>query len=274
MRKGILAGLLLSFLLLAACGTAPQRSGSVLKVGASQEPHAQILRDVAAPELKKEGIDLQVVVFQDYVQPNTKLYEGELDANYFQHIPFLQRTNKEKGYDLVPICGVHIEPIGAYVPKGKPYTRASDLPDGAIIALTNDPTNQGRALLLLQREGLIQLKEGAGTEATVTDIALNPKHLEFLPMDAPLLPRALEDPKVDLAFINTNFALQAGLNPLKDTIFMEDSSSPYVNVVAVREKNKGDERVQALCRVLLSPAVKQYIEEKYKGAVVPAQVQY
>ena len=246
----------------------------VIKVGATQEPHAQILNDVVKPKLKEQGIDLEVIVFQDYVQPNTQLFEKQLDANYFQHIPFLEQTNREKGYNLIAIGGVHIEPLGAYVAKGKTYQSASDLPDKATIAVTNDPTNVGRMLLLLEREGLIKLKEGKGSEATLQDIVDNPKHLQFLQMDAPLLPRALEDPKVDLALINTNFALQAGLNPVKDAIFMEDKQSPYVNVLTVRPDNKDDPRIQALLDVLLSNDVKTYIEEKYNGAIVPAQIRY
>jgi len=246
----------------------------VIKIGATQEPHAQILNDVVKPKLKEQGIDLEVIVFQDYVQPNTQLFEKQLDANYFQHIPFLEQTNREKGYNLIAIGGVHIEPLGAYVAKGKTYQSASDLPDKATIAITNDPTNVGRMLLLLEREGLIKLKEGKGSEATLQDIVDNPKHLQFLQMDAPLLPRALEDPKVDLALINTNFALQAGLNPVKDAIFMEDKQSPYVNVLTVRPDNKDDPRIQALLDVLLSNDVKTYIEDKYNGAVVPAQIRY
>ncbi|PTQ54655.1 MAG: Methionine ABC transporter substrate-binding protein [Hydrogenibacillus schlegelii] len=289
-KGGAIFLVLAALLILGACGTktAPgegtgpaggesktdSAKPETLTVGASQEPHAQILNDVVKPKLKDEGIDLKVVVFQDYVQPNVKLAEKELDANYFQHIPFLEKTNQEKGYDLIPVCGVHIEPLGAYVAKGKNYKSAADLPDGATIAITNDPTNQGRMLLLLEREGLIKLAEGKGASATTTDIVENPKHLKFLPMDAPLLPRALEDPKVDLALINTNFALQAGLNPTNDAIFMEDKTSPYVNVVAVRPESKEDPRIQKLCDVLLSDDVKQYIEEKYQGAVVPAQVRY
>ncbi|PTQ57232.1 MAG: Methionine ABC transporter substrate-binding protein [Candidatus Carbobacillus altaicus] len=246
----------------------------VIKVGATQEPHAQILNGVVKPKLKEQGIDLEVIVFQDYVQPNTQLYEKQLDANYFQHIPFLEQTNREKGYNLIAIGGVHIEPLGAYVAKGKSYQNARDIPDGATIAVTNDPTNVGRMLLLLEREGLIKLKEGKGSEATVQDIVENPKKLNFLQMDAPLLARALEDPQVDLALINTNFALQAGLNPVKDAIFMEDKESPYVNVLAVRPDNKDDPRIQALLDVLLSEDVKTYIEETYNGAVVPAQIRY
>lgn len=274
----------LMFLVLSACGasdTAPSTKDTgkspatgTIKVGATQEPHAQILNDVVKPKLKEQGIDLEVVVFQDYVQPNTQLFEKQLDANYFQHIPFLEQTNREKGYDLIAIGGVHIEPLGAYVAKGKAYKSADDLPDKATIAVTNDPTNIGRMLLLLEREGLIKLKEGKGSEATLQDIVDNPKHLQFLQMDAPLLPRALEDPKVDLALINTNFALQAGLNPVKDAIFMEDKESPYVNVLAVRPDNKDDPRIQALLDALLSNDVKTYIEDKYNGAVVPAQIRY
>ncbi|MBT9253060.1 MAG: methionine ABC transporter substrate-binding protein [Brockia lithotrophica] len=226
------------------------------------------------PELAKEGIDLKVVIFQDYVQPNEKLYEKELDANYFQHLPFLEQTNQEKGYNLIPLVGVHIEPMGAYVAKGKAYKNAHDLPNNAVVAITNDPTNVGRMLLLLERQGLIKLKEGVGAKAQITDVVENPKNIKFHQMDAAMLPKALDDPKIDLVLINTNFALQAGLNPLKDAIFLEDSSSPYVNVLAVRPDSKDDPRIQKLAEVLLSPAVKEYIETKYKGAVVPAQVRY
>ena len=258
-----------------ACGGGGDTpSSQTLTVGATAVPHAEILSDVVKPELAKEGIDLNVVIFQDYIQPNEKLYEKELDANYFQHLPFLEQTNKEKGYNLIPLVGVHIEPMGAYVAKGKSYKSAQDLPNNATVAITNDPTNVGRMLLLLERQGLIKLKEGVGPKAQLTDIVENPKNLKFLQMDAAMLPKALDDPKVDLALINTNFALQAGLNPLKDAIFLEDSSSPYVNVLAVRPESKDDPRIQKLAELLLSPAVKEYIEKKYQGAVVPAQVRY
>jgi len=258
----------------AACGGGSASSSKVLTVGATAVPHAEILNEVVKPELAKEGIDLKVVIFQDYVQPNEKLYEKELDANYFQHLPFLEQTNKEKGYNLVPLIGVHIEPLGAYVAKGKAYKSAQDLPNNADIAITNDPTNVGRMLLLLERQGLIKLKEGVGEKAQITDVVENPKNLKFRQMDAAMLPKALDDPKVDLALINTNFALQAGLNPTKDAIFIEDSTSPYVNILAIRPDSKDDPRLQKLAEVLLSPAVKEYIETKYKGAVVPAQVRY
>ncbi|MBT9253445.1 MAG: methionine ABC transporter substrate-binding protein, partial [Brockia lithotrophica] len=206
----------------AACGGGGVASSKTLTVGATAVPHAEILNDVVKPELAKEGIDLKVVIFQDYVQPNEKLYEKELDANYFQHLPFLEQTNQEKGYNLIPLVGVHIEPMGAYVAKGKAYKSAQDLPNNAVVAITNDPTNVGRMLLLLERQGLIKLKEGVGAKAQLTDVVENPKNLKFLQMDAAMLPKALDDPQVDLALINTNFALQAGLNPLKDAIFLED----------------------------------------------------
>ncbi|PTQ51644.1 MAG: Methionine ABC transporter substrate-binding protein [Brockia lithotrophica] len=257
-----------------ACGGGGTASSKTLTVGATAVPHAEILNDVVKPELAKEGIDLKVVIFQDYVQPNEKLYEKELDANYFQHLPFLEQTNQEKGYNLIPLVGVHIEPMGAYVAKGKAYKNAHDLPNNAVVAITNDPTNVGRMLLLLERQGLIKLKEGVGAKAQITDVVENPKNIKFHQMDAAMLPKALDDPKIDLVLINTNFALQAGLNPLKDAIFLEDSSSPYVNVLAVRPDSKDDPRIQKLAEVLLSPAVKEYIETKYKGAVVPAQVRY
>ncbi|MBE3553918.1 MAG: MetQ/NlpA family ABC transporter substrate-binding protein [Thermicanus sp.] len=256
---------------LTACGGTGGNGGNVLKVGATPVPHAEILNDVVKPELAKQGITLEVVTFQDYQLPNTQLAEKQLDANYFQHLPFLETTNKEKGYTLVPVAGVHIEPVGVYSNKEKKYTSIDQVPDGATIAVTNDPSNLGRFLALLEKNGLIKLKEGVGTNGTLQDIAENPKNYKFLSMDPPLLPRAIEDPKVDIAVINTNFALQAGLNPLKDALILEDKDSPYVNILVTRTDNKDDPKIKKLAEVLTSDAIKNYIEEKYKGAIVPAQ---
>lgn len=266
------AGLLLIAVLLlfsiTACGG---KGGEVIKVGATPVPHAKILNDVVKPELAKQGITLEVVTFQDYQLPNTQLAEKQLDANYFQHLPFLETTNKEKGYNLVPVAGVHIEPVGVYSNKEKKYTSIDQIPDGGTIAVTNDPSNLGRFLALLEKNHLIKLKDGVGTNGTLQDIVENPKNLQFLSMDPPLLPRAIEDPKVDVAVINTNFALQAGLNPLKDALILEDKDSPYVNILVTRADNKDDPKIKKLAEVLTSDAVKKYIEEKYKGAIVPAQ---
>lgn len=256
-----------TILVLSACG---KKDENTLKVGASTVPHAEILKEVVKPELEKEGIKLEIVEFQDYVLPNTQLYEKELDANYFQHIPWLENTNKEKGYDLVPVAGVHIEPIGAYANKSKGYTSIDQLPDGATVAVTNSASEIGRIMALLEANGLIQLKEGVGINGTIDDIVSNPKNLKFLQIDPPMLPRSLEDPKVDIAVINTNFALQANLNPVTDSLILENADSPYVNVLAARPDNKNDEKIKKLAKILTSDAVKKYIEEKYKGAIVPA----
>lgn len=281
MRKALtlLMLALLVVLPLAGCGTATEKGGDAsqgtankpLKVGATAVPHAEILNEVVKPKLKEKGIDLEVVVFQDYVLPNTQLAEGALDANYFQHIPWLEATNKEKGYKLVPVAGVHIEPLGLYPNKKKGYKSVNDLPDGATIAITNGASEWLRVFRLLEAAGLIKLKEGIGEKVTEKDIVDNHKHIKLTQVDPAMLPRTLEDPKIDAAVINTNFAIEGGLVPTKDAIFREDENSPYVNVLVTREDNKNDPRIQELVKVFLSEDVKKFIEEKYKGAVVPAQ---
>ncbi|MCF6092378.1 MetQ/NlpA family ABC transporter substrate-binding protein [Microaerobacter geothermalis] len=272
MKKfGILAVLVLALtVVLAGCGGKEE----VLKVGATAVPHAEVLNEVVKPALEKEGIKLEVVVLQDYVTPNTMLAEKELDANYFQHIPWLENTNKEKGLNLIPLVGVHIEPMGAYSNKEKAYQSIDELPNGATVAVTNSSSEIGRVLALLEANGLIKLKDGVGINGQLTDIVENPKNLKFTQLDPAMLPRAIEDPKVDLAVINTNFALQANLVPAKDALILEDADSPYVNVLAIRPDNKEDARIQKLAEVLLSEEVKTFIEEKYAGAVVPAQKKY
>jgi D-methionine transport system substrate-binding protein len=235
-----------------------------LKVGASPIPHEEILRHVA-PELEKQGVKLDIVTFNDYVQPNLKLADGQLDANYFQHVPYLEQFSKDKKLDLTYITKVHIEPIGAYSKKHKSI---QDLPDGATIAITNDVTNAGRTLALLEKNGLIKLKEGVGIKGTVKDIVENKKNFKFKELEAAMLPRVL--PEVDLAVINTNYALEAKLVPTKDALLLEDKESPYANVLAVKTKDKDNEALQKLAKVLNSPDVKKFIEEKYQGAVLPA----
>ncbi len=238
-------------------------AATVLKVGASPTPHAQILEQIK-PLLAKEGITLQIIEFQDYVQPNIALAQGELDANYFQHIPYLTQFCKDHNLDLTYIAKVHIEPLGVYSSKIKSLNQ---LKDKAIVAIPNDPTNGGRALLLLQRAKLIELRKDAGLSATELDVAKNPKNLQFKALEAAQLPRALAD--VDIAVINTNYALSAKLVPTKDALFIENSESPYANVLAVRTKDKNDPALQKLAKALTSPTVKNYIEKTYQGSIVP-----
>ncbi|GAA5343937.1 MetQ/NlpA family ABC transporter substrate-binding protein [Planifilum fimeticola] len=257
-------GLLSLVLLLgtAACGGGSQEK-TTLRVGATQVPHAEILNHIK-PTLEKEGIQLEVRVFQDYVLPNKAVEEGELDANYFQHIPWMESTNKEQGWHLVKVTGVHIEPMGAY---SKKYKSKEEIPDGATVAIPNATSEMTRVLLLLDQQGLIKLDNRDG-DKTLQNIQSNPKKLKFKALEPAILPRVLD--QVDVAVINTNYALQAKLNPVKDSLFIEDKNSPYVNVLAVKKSNEKDPAIQKLAEVLTSPEVKKFIEEKYNGAVVPA----
>ncbi|ANS75641.1 methionine ABC transporter substrate-binding protein [Paenibacillus yonginensis] len=285
MRKMTLALLTLVMVaVLAACGSnntnnassgsdesaAPQNSTAAsaepvkLVVGATAVPHAEILEHIK-PALAAEGIDLEIKEFTDYVLPNKELADKTLDANYFQHQPYLDDQNKQLGTDLVGVVGVHVEPFGAYSHK---YKTVDEIPDGATVAIPNDATNGGRALLLLAKNGLITLKDDAGIEATKKDIVSNPKNLKFKEMDAAMLPRTLDE--VDLSLINTNYALEAGLVPTKDALFIEDKDSPYTNLLVARPDNKDSDAIQKLAQALTSDDVKKFIEDKYQGAVVPA----
>ena len=234
-----------------------------LKVGASPEPHAELL-NLVKDDLAAEGIALEVIEFQDYVIPNEAVESGEIDANYFQHLPYLNSFNDERGYHLVNAGGIHVEPFAVYSSKIKDL---KDLKKKAKIAIPNDPTNEGRALLLLQDAGLITLKEGAGLQATPQDIADNPLKIKFKEIEAASLPRVLKD--FDAAVINGNYAIQAGLSALKDGLFVEGSSSPYVNVIAVKAGNENNDAIKALVKALQSDKVKDYIAKKYPtGEVV------
>jgi len=235
-----------------------------LVVGATQVPHAEIL-EVVKPVLAKEGVDLDIKVFSDYVQPNLQLADKELDANFFQHKPYLDTFNKDRGTHLVSVGLVHVEPFGGYSRKIKSL---AELPSGATVAIPNDPSNSGRALLLLQKQGLLKLKDPSNIVATPLDIAENPKKLKFRELEAAMLPRALDD--VELALINTNYALEAGLVPTKDALFIEGADSPYANLVAARPDNQNSPAIKKLVDALHSSEVKQFILDKYKGAVVPA----
>ena len=236
-----------------------------LVVGATASPHAEIL-EVVKPILAEQGYDLQIQEFTDYVLPNRALEEGELDANYFQHIQYLESYNEQNGTDLVSAGEIHYEPFGIYAGK---TTDLSQLPDGATVFVPNDITNEARALLLLQDQGLLTLKEGAGLEATPNDIEENPKNLEIVEMEAAMIPRTMDD--CDIAIINGNYALEAGLN-VSEALAAETSDSlaaqTYANVVAVRSGEENSEKIQALVQALCSDEVKEFIDATYNGAVV------
>jgi D-methionine transport system substrate-binding protein len=249
-------------------GTTPQKM-TKLVVGASPVPHAEILNHIK-PILKKKGIDLQVKEFQDYVLPNKALATGELDANYFQHIPYLESQEKEMGYKFANVGKVHIEPIGIY---SKKYKSVKDLPNGATIIMSNSVSDEGRLLGLLQQAGLIKLKTGVGYNATFKDIVSNPKHLKLAAnYDAGLLPKIYNNNEGDAVMINTNYALAAGLNPLKDAIAIESGNSPFANIVVTQEKNKNNPAIKTLVDVLQSKDVQQWILDKWKGAIVPVKL--
>lgn len=235
-----------------------------IKIGATSVPHAEVLSFIK-PELEQEGIELDIQEFSDWTQLNPSLAGKELDANYFQHVPYLETYNEGAGTDLVPIAKVHVEPLGVY---SKKITSINDIPEKAVVAIPNDATNCGRALLLLQKAGLLTLKEGVGLTATPLDIAANPKQLQINELEAASLPRTLDE--VDFAVINTNYALPAGLNPRADAIFIEDKDSPYANVLVVRAEDKDSAALKKVAQALNNEAVKKFIEEKYEGAVVPA----
>ena len=261
-----LMALLAAALLLAGCSSSGSGDAGrqTLTVAATAVPHAEILKEVK-PILAKEGVNLEIKVFADYVQPNVQVDEKSIDVNYFQTKPYLDAFNRERKTHLVIITGVHIEPFGAYSHKLKSIDQ---LPDGATVAIPNDPSNNSRALLLLAKHNLITLKDPSDELATVKDVTANPKNLKFKELEAAMLPRTLDE--VDLALINTNYALAAGLNPTEDALLIESKDSPYVNYLVGRPDNKDDPRVQKLAKALTSPEVKNFIEQKYHGAVLPA----
>jgi len=230
-------------------------------VGATPIPHAELL-NLIKDDLAAQGITLKVVEFTDYVQPNVAVLNGDLDANFFQHVPYLE-TNEEWSSKLVSAFGVHVEPFGLYSSK---YKNIADLPSGASIAIPNDPSNGGRALLLLQAKGLIALKHGVGLTATPRDVTGNTKNIHFQELEAAQLPRSLHD--VDAATINGNYALDAGFNPVRDSLIIEGADSPYVNIVVVQKGKENDPRIVALKNALLSQKVKNYIDSHYEGGVV------
>lgn len=249
----------------AASSAATSSEDNVIRVGASPTPHAEILGAIV-DDLAEQGYTLDVVEYNDYVLPNTALQDGEIDANYFQHITYLNDFNEENGTDLVSVAEVHFEPLGIFSEKIK---NLDELGDGAVVAVPNDTSNEARALLLLEQEGLIKLNPEAGLSATVVDIVENPKNLQIQEVEAAQLPRILPD--VDIACINGNYALQSGLSD--DIVIAYESNTPdlteaYVNVLAVKAGNENDAKTKALVDALLSSTVQDFIAEKYDGAVV------
>lgn len=262
MRKtiAVIAVLILASALLFAGGK--KEDSKVLKVGATPEPHASML-NLIVDDMAKAGYTLEVIEFTDYVTPNRALEDGQIDANFFQHIPYLEDQNAEHGYHLANAGGIHIEPIALY---SKKVSSLSELADGASIAIPNDATNEGRALLLLQSAGLIKLNAEAGITATPLDITENKKNLKFNEIEAASLPRVLSD--VDAAVINGNYAIPAGLSAKKDGLFVEGADSPYVNIITVKAGNENDPRVKALVEALKSDEIKDYVNKTYPNGEV------
>lgn len=253
--------LTLSLILGVSCSSQPKNG---LNIAASAVPHAQMLEFVK-PDLEAQGIHLIIIVTDDYNMPNRSLANGEIDANFFQHIPFMDAQIKEFGYPIQTLAKIEIEPMGIY---SKKLHSLSELKDNSTIAVPNDPTNEARSLLLLQGQGLIQLDDPHNLKATVLNIKQNPKHLKFIEMDAAMLPRTLDD--VDAAAINTNYALEAGLNPLKDALVLENKDSPYTNIITIRQGDENRADIQALKAAMTSDKMRQFILEKYKGAIIPS----
>lgn len=259
MNKRFIVLVAILFSLLSSCFS----SKNGFKVAATPVPHAQMLEFVK-PELKAQGIDLVIVVTDDYNMPNRALANHEVEANFFQHTPFMEEQIKQFGYSIESIAKVELEPMGIY---SKKIHSLSELKDNATISVPNDPTNEARALGLLQEQGIIQLDDPNNLQATVLNITYNPKQIKFIEVDAAMLPRSLAD--VDAAAINTNYALEAKLSPLKDALVLESKDSPYANVIAIRIGDENRPEIEALKAAMTSEKMREFILNKYKGAVIP-----
>ena len=259
MKKSFKTLLAAAFILVGATALAGE-----LKVGATPVPHAELL-NLVKEDLKTEGVDLKVVEFTDYVTPNLALAEGEIDANFFQHFPYLEKFSNERGLNLVSAGKIHVEPLGVFSQKIKDI---KDLPNKATIAIPSDPSNGGRALILLHNSGVIKLNDPTNLYVTEFDIVENPKKLKFKPIEAAQLPRVLPD--VEAAVINGNYALEAGFSPVEDSLLLEGAESPYANIIAVKSGDESKEDIQKLLKALQSKKVSDYIGANYKGGVVPA----
>ncbi len=260
----LLRGLFAAAFAVAAVGASAQANDKPLKIGVTAGPHAQIM-EVVKKIAEKDGLKIQVVEFSDYVQPNAALAAGDLDANSFQHQPYLDNMVKDRGYKIVTIAQTIVFPMGVYSKKVKSL---ADLKSGARVAVPNDPTNGGRALLLLQANGLIKLKDGAGLKATPLDVIDNPKKIKLIELDAAQLARALDE--VDAAAVNTNYAIPAGLVPTRDAIALEAPKSPYANIIAVRAQDKDKPEFKKLLKAYHSAEVKAYVTKEFKDSIVPA----
>ncbi|MDM5214334.1 MetQ/NlpA family ABC transporter substrate-binding protein [Peribacillus sp. NJ4] len=260
-------------LILGACGSNEQTSSEskgdkddevTLKISAASIPHAEILEFIA-PDLEKQGVKLDVVISTDGIQTNQQTADKELDANFFQHTPYLEQVNKDSGLNLVNVKGVHIEPFGVYSKKIKSI---GELSDGAKVAVPKDPVNFSRSLQLFAANNIIELDASKSGDYTIEDITKNAKKIEFIPVDSPLLVHSLDD--VEASAINTNYALEGGLKPLDDALIIEGKDSPYVNILVARPDNKDDKAIQKLTNALTTEKVKEFILDQYEGAVVPA----
>ncbi|MEV5115155.1 methionine ABC transporter substrate-binding protein [Peribacillus frigoritolerans] len=260
-------------LVLGACGSNEQTSSEskgdkdeevTLKIGAASIPHAEILEFIA-PDLEKQGVKLDVVISTDGIQTNQQTADKELDANFFQHTPYLEQVNKDSGLNLVNVKGVHIEPFGVYSKKIKSI---GELSDGAKVAVPKDPVNFSRSLQLFAANNIIELDASKSGDYTIEDITKNDKKIEFIPVDSPLLVHSLDD--VEASAINTNYALEGRLKPLDDALIIEGKDSPYVNILVARPDNKDDKAIQKLANALTTEKVKEFIIDQYEGAVVPA----
>jgi len=261
LKRLAIAGSLVSALLLAGCGPTDSKENHI-KVGINagiDQPLWEVVQKVAK---EKYNLDVELVTFNDYVLPNEALNNRELDANAFQHGPYLQQQIKERGYKLAAVGNTFVFPIAGY---SKTLKSINDLPEGAQVAIPNDPTNLGRSLLLLQKQGVIKLKDGVGLLPTALDIVSNPKNIKITEVEAPQLPHAYTDGKVDLAIINTNYATPIGLSPNKNSLFVEDKDSPYVNLIVAREDNKDSQQVKDLVLAYHTDEVAKKAEEVYKG---------
>ncbi|MBO4409361.1 MAG: MetQ/NlpA family ABC transporter substrate-binding protein [Spirochaetales bacterium] len=262
MKKLIVIALVLFAAFAVSAQAATEAASNKIVVGATPEPHAVML-DLIKEDLAAQGYTLEVKVFNDYVTPNEAVESGDIDANFFQHIPYLESFNRDKGFHLVNAGGIHIEPLALY---SKKYKALADIPEGAKIAIPNDPSNEGRALLLLASAGLITLNDPNNLEATPLDIKDNPKKLTFAEVEAATLPRVLDD--VDAAVINGNYAIPAGFSANRDGLVVEGAQSPYVNVIAVKSGNEKSPAIQALVKALQSDKVKKWVAETYKNGEV------
>lgn len=269
--KKVFGLLIISILViaLAACGNDEKDKKEKITIGASPAPHAEILEE-AKPLLEKEGYELEIKTINDYTTPNKLLDKGELDANFFQHTPYLETESKDKGYKIESAGNVHIEPMAVYSKKHKKLT---DLPKGATVYVSNNPAEEGRFLSFFEKEGLIKIKDGVDPiDATFDDIVENKKDIKFNNKQAAeFLPKSYQADEGDATIINSNFAIEQDLNPIKDSIAVEGKDSPYANLIAVQEGHKDDKKIKALVKVLQSDEIKDFIDEKYDGAVISAK---